>query len=781
MDNFEQIPLDEEIHLLTKATPDAQELTLYTVPSKIYTSSDYCCKMFFVLPSRSADFYNVPQEEKVLVLRDYSADELITHHIENLPHLVNFLQSVQRLGIAIDSLQSDILVDGFIINWQRQCIEDWKNNVKLLYNTETSEYNKTHFIEKETEEKPKKGKKVEDESDSSSEKETNDDADPDAPENKEEDNIEKSDATVEALNKVVKHLKKATTQKTPGPAGATGGGNYGMPLIPKHLKAFNRPYRISPIGKEHMTFTKEEIDAFFEIALVLEPLSLLKNFTRTLLLDLCSCHLALQSKWIGQVLERVHGLEDSLFYAFRVLYLEEKAKYITTTHEDRFLFTLSNEEQFVLPNFPFHIDHPYLPFLIGNKRVLAGQPIEPCALVGKRGIHSHTEFLERVNTYTEGILKGLDWSKTALCGSTITACLIENPLETACGTFKGYIEEYYPGQKLVDPARNLNPRRPASVAVPKSRIFYSLTSGEKNEDDSDASHTDDENTMPTTTQESDDSGSDSGSDSDSETRRAIRQSLKKSSRAPTKGGDYVDIDIMIETTDMEEFDKIVSQHYEVIRQNVPELYRSNVALVQIETENKYKYRITGLPREVEFFCVNSIPGVIAKFHLGCVRAWYDGTKVYMFPTFVSTAYTGLHFDMRWTSCNKDLRDIVLKYYQRGFGFMVNAREKIMMRNHLTASPKWPAIAAPPPAHHHGRWRFRRMHISALMFQDVAKRLLNPSVSRMGIGYGVEQKMRTLAIDFNPSIKEEWRGGKWRKLRTSKRRTLRGVEPPALQI
>lgn len=138
---------------------------------------------------------------------------------------------------------------------------------------------------------------------------------------------------------------------------------------------------------------------------------------------------------------------------------------------------------------------------------------------------------------------------------------------------------------------------------------------------------------------------------------------------------YSDIDIMVQTETMEEFDIIALQHYKKISDN-----KSNYKLhfKKIITENKYKYKIYGLPREIEIFHVKSMLGTIAKFHIGAVRAIYtkvnDKNNILAFPSFITAAFAGLHCELRWTSCNKDPRDIYLKYFQRGFGFIMNIND-----------------------------------------------------------------------------------------------------------
>jgi hypothetical protein len=162
----------------------------------------------------------------------------------------------------------------------------------------------------------------------------------------------------------------------------------------------------------------------------------------------------------------------------------------------------------------------------------------------------------------------------------------------------------------------------------------------------------------------------------------------------------------------------------------------------VDTENKYKWKITGLPREIDIFQVNSIPGVVVKFHMPCVRAWYNGNTVVGFPSFISAAMSGLNSDIRWVSCNKDIRDVLLKYYQRGFGFLLNPAEKTSMRDYMNNSPKWPNFN--PPTQH---WRARWYNCQTFLHENYT-RLMNPSMYKLGIHYGIPGGGNRIAISAN---------------------------------
>jgi len=212
---------------------------------------------------------------------------------------------------------------------------------------------------------------------------------------------------------------------------------------------------------------------------------------------------------------------------------------------------------------------------------------------------------------------------------------------------------------------------------------------------------------------------------------------------------YTDIDLMVETEDFEIFDMVAQSHFEAIRESVSVMYRDRVYMKMLLTENKYKYKIYGLPRCVEIFMVGSIPGTISKFHLAPVRAWWDGDDLHMLPTFVTAAMTSVSYDMRWISCAKDLRDIVLKYFQRGFAPMINKDECRNILAYLNATPKWPTWTMPGGW---GGWRAHRWANRPIYYNS---NIFNPSSNNKGVYYGLNCPSRQIIdkLDYNIKISE----------------------------
>lgn len=112
-----------------------------------------------------------------------------------------------------------------------------------------------------------------------------------------------------------------------------------------------------------------------------------------------------------------------------------------------------------------------------------------------------------------------------------------------------------------------------------------------------------------------------------------------------------------------------------------------------------KYNCSGESRVIDFFRVTSIQKMIARFHLSCVRAYWNGSDLIMLPSFYIAAHTLINFDgIRWASSSSSPIDVVRKYLSRGFGFDGT------FDNLLKICPANPARRVFYVGKHH-RWRF----------------------------------------------------------------------------
>lgn len=400
------------------------------------------------------------------------------------------------------------------------------------------------------------------------------------------------------------------------------------------------------------------------------------------------CDLILKDEDILKVANNIPNFPYALFFGLRVMYLEEVGMWKKGRPPGRFIMPINAVAampQIQTPNLGLN---PYIVTIL-RRVCIESNLIIPAKIIGNRGVHTLKRFEERFNIATKGLFKYINWNKSAANGSLVSAAAIINPLENMFDSFSEYLEEYYPSYDSTE-----------NVVIDSGPVDTLFDVVEEEVEEPEAE-------QPTNLHP-----------------------------------EFSDMDLMISTDTMEEFDEIAQSHYQAIlksaREN-PEFAGkiSRIIMERVDTENKYRYHIKGLHRVVEIYHVRGIPQTIVRFHLACVRLWYDGSQVYCFPSFVTAAMTGLNIDIRWVSCNKDLRDVVMKYFSRGFGTLLNSADRRSLIHHIQNPPanstfRWPDIG---PPHNGGgfNWRARR-YWNELLFHDRLD-IFNPSFYRFGIHSG----------------------------------------------
>ena len=120
-------------------------------------------------------------------------------------------------------------------------------------------------------------------------------------------------------------------------------------------------------------------------------------------------------------------------------------------------------------------------------------------------------------------------------------------------------------------------------------------------------------------------------------------------------------------------------------------YSDNIEEVCTINEG-YKFKISSsyMKHPFELFKTKyrSIWSMISRFHLPCVRAYYDGNNVYMLPSFITAMMTNMNTDYKYFAGAKDPIEIINKYRTRGFGVFLNDMEKIHLIEYSRNIPKW---------------------------------------------------------------------------------------------
>jgi hypothetical protein len=107
---------------------------------------------------------------------------------------------------------------------------------------------------------------------------------------------------------------------------------------------------------------------------------------------------------------------------------------------------------------------------------------------------------------------------------------------------------------------------------------------------------------------------------------------------------------------------------------------------------KYHIYSPYLTRKFEVFKIKySFLATISRFHLPCVRGYYDGNEVYLLPSAVSALLTGKCIDYKYFAGVRSPFEIILKYIFRGYSIFFNKREMIKIVEYIKHSEKWSAV------------------------------------------------------------------------------------------
>lgn len=121
----------------------------------------------------------------------------------------------------------------------------------------------------------------------------------------------------------------------------------------------------------------------------------------------------------------------------------------------------------------------------------------------------------------------------------------------------------------------------------------------------------------------------------------------------------------------------------------------NHLIMKIAENIKFKIHSPKMLKSIELFRSKSDDffGVVGRFHLPCVRAYYQGDNVYMLPSCITALMTGINIEYKYFAGIRDPVDIINKYRMRGFGTLLNRDEKEHMVKYNSCVDKIPKMFA----------------------------------------------------------------------------------------
>ena len=180
-----------------------------------------------------------------------------------------------------------------------------------------------------------------------------------------------------------------------------------------------------------------------------------------------------------------------------------------------------------------------------------------------------------------------------------------------------------------------------------------------------------------------------------------------------------DIDIAICATSNTEFDEYAVKFFNQIKAKFSDASMTLIikefdvkALKGESAPEHYKYRIKSplIGRDIDVFLIkSSIEKLIQRFHLPCVRLWYDGKTVHMFSSCVCALLSGINYEYNWISQTAKYRSIILKYMFRGYTTILSRREMEDILEYINSS-SWLPAGEVPYTHKTATERFGTNHV-----------------------------------------------------------------------
>lgn len=360
-------------------------------------------------------------------------------------------------------------------------------------------------------------------------------------------------------------------------------------------------------------------------------------------------------------------------YSWLMMYLEEGIFKSWITEKNRCIFTLDQANKLPINNqqknvyIPLMVEKMYINFFGGYQSTNNYQNIE---------LSDMDTFRSRLKLFTNNInidiFANLDWSNIAISGSVIPAtCRKIDPLEKDGGFLTHEFFNTYYRDSDIDMMCDL----PDYVSF-IDKINYIVSVFRKNI----------LNKCPTSTKPINIECIKSG----------VIQLTKK----------YVDEKYNGKITDQEAYNLYCVLKEKEIKQTdvtyakIDELvtfenfkfyvYNTDEVKEPFIGENiKYKISSPYLSRPFEIFKIKyGFLATVSRFHLPCVRGYYDGKNVYLLPSAISALLTNKCIDYKYFAGVRSPFEIILKYVFRGYTIFLNKKELVKLYEYIKQSEKW---------------------------------------------------------------------------------------------
>lgn len=419
------------------------------------------------------------------------------------------------------------------------------------------------------------------------------------------------------------------------------------------------------------------------------------------------CHLVINNYEIIKQMKHIIDFLPKLFryligYSWVRFYMEEGIKKTWITKDDEFIFDINTAS--LLPVYPFSLDdpksNPYMPILVNNKILNSSKNLGGLEFYNtsdkkfiNQGIVDLDGFRKRMNIFISGnslnnIFENIDWTycEAAISGSIMAACIqkqhvlmsLFQTINNFDAEYNRYFNEYYAEADVdimirskshndfLEKAKyiyniisvnlcnydsvNVRPEHIHMKVIKNVCLFVNETYIKKNIVTEDLTY---ENILEN-----------------------INSPIVLEKMMPIiniKLEEFYKNQSCEDYLSPELFDNTYTIHFSKnTKCNISNL----IEYSSINISYKVKISSVHIQRELELFQLlgDDFFTLVSKFHMPCVRAYYDGNNVYMTPSCISAHMTYMNIDYKYFAGSKDPIEIILKYRMRGFGTFLNKNE-----------------------------------------------------------------------------------------------------------
>lgn len=490
------------------------------------------------------------------------------------------------------------------------------------------------------------------------------------------------------------------------------------------------------LGKQS-TFTNEDVIELYKQI----PTEYLKyNFLCNMICSRTHCHLILNNVEILKLAQPIIEKYKVIFkyiigYGWLTLRQEEISNRNKLKDIDRIIFDIETASK--LPVFPFGLDdinqNPYAGILLDNELMNLKENCVSMDMIKTNytkyyGVADKETFIKRLNIFVNGrnesgILAKIDWNKYAITGSAMTACAMKyNPLmdmyktdsnaELSDGDFLAYLFHYYNNSDIdllcthITMGEFLN-----SV----NKFIIDLTEETKANVESKNIHT-----ASIVLSEEFVNGELDGLKLHLNNMTINYDWIKRNydnlnvksyfynkfyvpwkqeqcetikATSPELCNTYVYTEYLtpVPTEELRLYTLDYEVDAEVHKKTDYEKYiynESSKLICKLSESIRFQIKSPHLPRCWEIFKSHNenIFSTVGKFHMGFVRACWNGKTLLCTPSFISSMMLQISTDYKYFASIRDPIEIINKYRSRGYGVILNDSEKIHMAYYNSIKP-----------------------------------------------------------------------------------------------